>query len=76
MWTITAQHIEAHVRVRVSRWQRGERYPVDLCEFELVDAADEPELALMERVAVAAARECAARRREQQTEGWGRPGDR
>lgn len=62
MWTISAQHVDGSVRVRVSRWVRAQRFPVELAEFELLDCIGESELALLERVGLAASRECSARR--------------
>lgn len=64
MWTINIQDRGAHIGVRLLHWARDGRYPRPLCDFELIAATGESELALLARCARAVELECEARRLE------------
>jgi hypothetical protein len=55
MWTINIVELADAVNVNVSRWPRGERYPVQLAMFTIAARGAESELALVRRAATIAA---------------------
>lgn len=57
MWTININRVEGQISVRVNRWPRGQRYPAQLADVEMLDCPDESELALISRAALAVHRE-------------------